>query len=49
MNLYLSMTSEPHVPTTDNWAHLVFDRKVAFWGVGLSGNSRERSRIKALI
>jgi len=26
MNLYLSMTSDPHVglPTTDNWTHLVF-------------------------
>jgi len=24
MNLYLSVTSDSHVPTTDNCAHLVF-------------------------
>ena len=48
MNLSLSITSDPHVPTIDYWADLEFVNCFS-GGVGLSRNIVERSGIRALI
>jgi len=49
MNLYWLMTSDPRVPTTGNWAHLVFVVFFLGGGVNLLRNIVKRSGIKALI